>query len=112
MVYPEAESFVEIKKDTACYGISGPDTVIIVITAGEGFGGPIRVGTVFRKGELIRVRIISHSETPGYGSKITDTTFLNQIVAGRLEAITGATVSSQAVFDAVEKAKRIISEVK
>ena len=111
-IYPEGESFIEILKDTACYGIAGEDTVIVVGVEAEGFGGPIRVGMAFKGNRLFRLKILSHSETEGYGSQVTDSTFLQSIIKGKVEAISGATVSSKAVIEAVKEGKRILRRIR
>ncbi|MCS3923097.1 Rnf electron transport complex subunit RnfG [Methanosalsum natronophilum] len=63
---------------------------------------------------LIKVKIISHSETPGLGDRIEDDSFLQQFEeldvddlaltrdTGKVDSITGATVSSRAVVDAID----------
>jgi len=70
------------------------------------------------------ISVISHSETPGLGERIVETAFSSQFngittdeVAlkdngGKIDAISGATISSSAVVEAVyknalEKAKEI-----
>ncbi|WP_292466301.1 Rnf electron transport complex subunit RnfG [Methanolobus sp.] len=57
--------------------------------------------------------VLSHEETPGLGAKIVEDSFQNQFVniplaslalsssGGSIDAITGATISSQAVVDAL-----------
>lgn len=83
---------------------------------GKGYGGDISllVGVNSDKDLTIRkVSVLSHSETPGLGSRITEEEFISQfnnkpIEAiklrsnnGEIDAITGATISSTAVVDAV-----------
>lgn len=112
LLYPEARSFIEVIKDTVCYAITDTDTVIIIATEGEGYGGTIKVGMAFRDKKLTRIKILAHNETEGYGARITDTTFLNNIIRGKPEAITGATISSKAVFEAVEMGRKILARIK
>jgi electron transport complex protein RnfG len=75
---------------------------------------------------IVGVKILSQSETPGLGTKITEEWFNKQFAGkslnvlavkkdgGEINAITGATISSRAVAkgikDAVEKFKVIVSE--
>lgn len=60
------------------------------------------------------VKILSHAETPGLGAKIVESAFIDQFKGvaqsdlmlskkgGAIDAITGATVSSQAVIDGIQ----------
>jgi len=85
-----------------------------------GYGGAIEmlVG-IDLKGNIKGVKILSHQETPGLGSKITEIReresspwFLRQFTGKRVEdldlktldAITGATISSKAVINGVKEA--------
>lgn len=67
------------------------------------------------------VKIMTHSETPGLGAKITESFFIDQFKGvaesdlmlskngGAIDTITGATVSSQAVIDGIHV---MIGEIK
>ncbi len=80
-----------------------------------GYAGIIEVaaGIDPELNELIKVKIISQSETPGLGDRIKDDEFLRQFEGlevdnleltrdtGEVDAITGATVSSRAVVEAL-----------
>ncbi len=65
-------------------------------------------------GTITAVSVISQNETPGLGARVTEQEFMKQF-SGRViltldgvQAITGATISSRAVIDAVrEKANKI-----
>lgn len=97
---------LEIKKDGAAAGYA-------VMVTGKGFGDDIEmlvgVGT---DGKIIGVRILSMAETPGVGSKTGEDAFLGQFtgrsgslkLGGDINAVTGATISSRAVTDAVNAA--------
>jgi len=70
---------------------------------------------------VMGVKIMTHAETPGMGAKITEPAFTDQFKGvaesdlmlskndGAIDAITGATVSSQAVIDGIQTK---ISEIK
>lgn len=85
-----------------------------------GFGGDIEmmVGcTLDRK--ILGVSIVSLSETPGLGAKVNEDAFLSQY-AGKgegvelgtdVDAISGATISSRAVTDGVNRATEALSEL-
>ena len=59
--------------------------------------------------------ILKQTETPGLGSRITESSFTDQFIGlsvsevalkadnGRIDAITGATISSEAVVDTVRE---------
>ncbi|HHY03567.1 MAG TPA: RnfABCDGE type electron transport complex subunit G [Thermoanaerobacterales bacterium] len=81
---------------------------------GSGFNGPIEimVGYNPREGKLTGIQILSMSETPGLGAKIKEEAFTKQFtqkpvedeftVKEDVEAISGATISSTAVADAIK----------
>jgi electron transport complex protein RnfG len=78
---------------------------------GKGFGGLIGVMVgVSKEGKLLDIGITSHSETPGIGSKVSETFFTerfkglttNQEV--KVDGISGATYSSKGVMSAVTQA--------
>jgi Na+-translocating ferredoxin:NAD+ oxidoreductase subunit G len=83
-----------------------------------GYGGSITVKAGLDREMKIRsVRISDHTETPGLGSKIADRNFLSQFnnreassmyltkdnPAGKIDGVTGATVSSRAVTDGIRQ---------
>ena len=84
---------------------------------GVGYGGPIDILVGLELDNALRgVQIVSQKETPGLGAKITEATFLDQFVGqdgqtlaltkggGTIDAITGATISSSAVVEAIKDA--------
>jgi len=102
----------------------------IFISESSGYGGPVKVMTGLKAdGSVSGVKILENSETPGLGGKIQDESFLRQFINdtfieqfvvvknekqndNEIQAITGATRSSNAVTDAVNKSineyKRLI----
>ena len=65
---------------------------------------------------LVGVQILSHSETPGLGARVSDASYLGQY-AGKsgtltlgenVDAISGATISSRAVLSGVKEAQEIL----
>jgi len=97
---------------------------------GQGYGGvyggePIKLVVGVNLDKTVKsVKIISHSETPGIGSKIEEENFLSQFSGktledlklrsdgGKIDAITGATISSKAVVDIVRgEVQKIASEM-
>lgn len=123
VITPEADSFVEKSIDGIDYfeAFRGNKLVgyCLRITA-NGYNGFIRIiAGVDLNGIITGVRVLEHQETPGLGAKINeikpqeeDPWFLRQFIgkpAGNLQvkkdidAITGATISSRAVMDAINK---------
>lgn len=86
--------------------------------AGKGYGGDVNVivGFDVSTGNLIGVSVTTHKETPGLGSRVQETSFTKQFkgkepakavlksAGGDVDAISGVTVSSVAVSDAVKQA--------
>lgn len=86
------------------------------IASGSGYGGEIEilvgVDTSF---EIKGISILSQTETPGLGARITESDFTDQFKGisinevalesegGKIDAITGATTSSRAVVDTIKK---------
>jgi electron transport complex protein RnfG len=98
-------------------GINEQDQVIGYAFVGEanGYGGVIRVlvGVDEASDQILNIKVLEHTETPGLGSRIEDESFRNRFVGKTIEDpiainqdidnISGATVSSRAVADAVRK---------
>jgi electron transport complex protein RnfG len=83
----------------------------------KGYGGEIRLMVgITAANEIKRIKILSQKETPGLGTKITETPFASQFDGRRIrgavwavrkdrgdfDAVTGATISSRAVLEAVK----------
>jgi len=104
-IFAEANRFVEIIKDTLWYAISKTDTIGIVFY-GETFGylDTIKYLAGMNKTDNIEKIIIIYSrETEGIGEKIRDQEFLDKFKAGIPDAITGATISSEALIKSIQK---------
>jgi Na+-translocating ferredoxin:NAD+ oxidoreductase subunit G len=88
----------------------------------SGYGGDIKIlvaieNTSLSEDDIILrgISIISNTETPGLGAKITEESWLEQFSGanmnevflkadgGNIDAISGATISSSAVVDAIQK---------
>jgi len=84
----------------------------------KGFGGNITLMTGFKSdGTIVNISVLEHKETPGLGTKMTDTDFSGQFTGknpadyilkvkkdgGDIDQLTGATISPRAVSGAVEK---------
>ncbi len=130
--FPEMDDS-EYDDDIEVYTIFANGSVVgyAFMIEATGYGGPIEILVALKnttlEGDDIILRgisIISHSETPGLGEKIVEASFLEQFEGigvndvrltkddGGIDAISGATISSSAVVEAVydhakEKARDI-----
>ncbi len=92
---------------------------------GQGFGGKlgVMVGIELDTGNLVGMGVTTMSETPGIGTRVHEEGFAGQFAGmsretifkvkkdgGDLDAITGATISSRAVAQAVEAAVAVWNE--
>lgn len=93
-----------------------PNTVVLE-TSGRGFGGDISVIVAInlKKDQIVGIGVTTHKETPGVGSRVkTDPSFAKQFAGlsmmepikvkaegGKIDAVSGATVSSRGVTGAV-----------
>ena len=98
-------------------------------TLPKGYGGPVTVLTgVSAEGLVTGMRIVSHTETPGLGAKSTEPAFMNQyegltaaepvavIKSGtaqgnQVNAITGSTITTQAVTNGVNASLKLFGEL-
>lgn len=94
---------------------------------GTGFGGSIGVmlGVDMERSILAGIGILTHQETPGLGSRISETGFTDKFKGrsisdifkikkdnGVIDAISGATNSSIGVCSAVEKGMELFPKIK
>ncbi len=117
----ELEDFVVIDIYTAY--LTEEQLGFVFQTRSAGYGGEIilMIGFSTERDQVVGLRVLEHSETPGLGASIEEPGFLEQFV-GRssadpvavtrdIEALTGATISSRAVAAACRGVTRIIEEV-
>lgn len=104
--------------DEVTYHIVKRDNEIIgyiFVTSEKGYGGDISVMTaVDTTAAIVSIEILDASgETPGLGQNITDEKFYNQFkgTSGTIDAVTGATISSEAVTKAVNTALEYAAEI-
>ena len=98
-------------------GIDSNEQVVGYAFVGEanGYGGVIRilVGVDEVTDEILNIKVLSHTETPGLGSRIEDESFRSRFIGKTVEDpiainrdidnISGATVSATAAADAVRQ---------
>ena len=104
-VFPHATEFIEVVKERLWYALSEVDTLgIVYISTAQGYADSITfmVG-VDREIEIIGVEIVYSNETPEIGELIRNREFLDAFKGGMPDAITGATVSSQALINEIKK---------
>ena len=77
--------------------------------SGKGFNGPIGVMVgIMPDGKLTGISIMSHSDTPGIGSRVTEPVFTAQFKnktvddPTAVDGVSGATYSTKGVFAAVD----------
>lgn len=125
-VLPAASSFIQDSSDPNFYiGMDANDTTVgcVIITSAKGYGGDISVMTgISLSGEVAGVQILSMNETPGLGANAQKESFLSQYNGstesmsvskdgGEIDSLTGATITSRAVTEAVNKALEIHSNL-
>jgi len=114
-VMPEAVDFKPVSSEgTVLYynaiDAGGTRAGVVFKASGKGYGGQVdtMVGMT-PEGVLTAIKVIAHTETPGLGSRIAQQDFIGRFSGkplgsiGSVEAISGATISSRAVIDSVEK---------
>lgn len=124
VVLPGAESFEEKEGHYAGLDSAGQTVGYVFETEAKGYGGTIQVMTgISTEGAITGVVILSHGETPGLGANAEKESFRDQYkqpVAnmvdgisvvkfqapqeGEIQAMTGATITSTAVTNAVNEA--------
>ncbi len=86
------------------------------LATGSGYGGDINILVGLEDARTVKgVVILSHSETPGIGTRAMEPAFLDQFIGlniddidfvnngGQIDAVTGATISSSAIVNAIKE---------
>ena len=109
------------------YDIEGEVMGYAIKSAEGGFGGPVSLMVgVLTDGVVYNTNVLSHAETPGLGAKCTEPAFHDQFLelnpsttrldvkknGGDIDAITAATITSNAYTKAVAKAVAIAASIK
>lgn len=117
-LFPEMTDY-EFDESTEIYTITADDTKIgyAFLGVGVGYGGNIDIVVGMENKTTVKgIAVIAHAETPGLGDKILAPDFTDKFVGldisevkltrdgGKIDAITGATISSQAVVDGARNA--------
>lgn len=95
----------------------------------KGYGGEMNVLVgISIEGEITGLKVVGHSETPGLGAKSTEESFQGQFAGmsastpltviksgtagdNQVQAITGSTITTQAVTDGVNAALEVFNEM-
>ena len=113
-VLPDGDSFTEydgklVNGVDDCY-IADNKAGMAVTAEYKGFGGAVKVMIgIDANGEITGVKVTEHSETPGLGTKAADQG-VSEATAGHInddpniDAVTGATITSNAVYGSVVEA--------
>ncbi len=114
-IFPDMSNY-ELKDDIYIVYKDKETIGYAFIAVGKGYGGEINTFVGIDKDFTIKqITVISNSETPGLGAKITESFFTDQFKGlrssdvklnkdgGKIDAITGATISSRAVTDSVRQ---------
>lgn len=131
LVLPTAERF-EPGFDGTCYiGFAGDEIAGYVFeTEARGYGGAVRVmtGIDAESGRISGVELLEHEETPGLGANAEREDFRGQFLQevspngfslvryqqpgeGEIEALTGASMTSRAVLNAVNEAMEMYFQI-
>lgn len=129
IVLADADSFENSGEYYTGYS-SGELIGYVFTTESKGYGGTVKVMTGINvDGEVKGVVVLSHAETPGLGANAEKADFTSQyqtavpeggfeVIKGaassdnEISALTGATITSNAVTSAVNEALDIYNEVK
>lgn len=124
-VLPGGGEELDITPQEGIRAVYASETGYAVLVTSSGFGGDIQMMVgVDKTGKVLGISIISHSETVGLGAVAAAKTaageaFRNQFsgadapfaVGTNIDAITSATITSNAVTDGVNRAVTYIEEV-
>ena len=121
-IFPKATSFnLTTGKDNYTYYKVHVKNKLIgyaIDASGKGFASTIKIKVGMNLNKTIKaIRITSQNETPGLGTRVEGTKFTDQFInktlkqillkkdssKGTIDALTGATISSRAVSEAMQK---------
>lgn len=127
-VLPSAERFSRVTENVSMGVKDGAGVGYCVNVKTNGYGGEISVMVgLDMENNVQGIEVLSHNETAGLGAKATDDSFKNQFAGKKaplsvaknnasgvnsIQAITGATITSRAIADAVTTACDLADEAK
>lgn len=114
-IFPEMSQY-ELEDEVYIIYQDGEKAGYAFMASGSGYSGDIDIMVGLDSGFGIKgISILSQTETPGLGSMITENSFTDQfkglpasdivlkVDGGKIDAVTGATISSRAVVNAIKK---------
>lgn len=122
-VMPQAVRFEPVKsgEDVLYYKAYRQDGLLAGVafkSTQKGYSSVVETMTGMKKdGTIVAIKVVSQNETPGLGARIAEPSFTaqfkNKSIAdlSGVQAVTGATISSRAVIDAVTKKAREIKDL-
>lgn len=128
-VFADANEFKNVEPDRVWEALrNGQELGHIFLTKAKGYSGLITLMFgIDLDGGITGLWVLSHTETPGLGAKITTTKFRDQFknkrleqlilkkddpVKGQIDAITGATISSRTVTKTIRSTLEAFSKEK
>ena len=124
---PEAATFEDVPCDVeGCTAAlraadaSGVTLGYVVVAEARGYGGAVPLAVAFDgTGTVTSVAVMPNDETPGLGSRISESSYISQYVGLSAQAqddttvdlISGATISSRAALNAFNRAVEAYEEV-
>ncbi len=127
--YKAVESYTDAAGEPTVYEASDASGVLagmVIITTAKGYGGDVKVMTGIADGKISAVKVVDcANETPGLGQNAQKPDFTGQFEGiegapeltkggagdGQVDALTGATITSKAVTDAVAEAMEIYASM-
>ena len=122
-VMPQAANFEAVKADGNIIYYKAQDTKgnflgVAFKTTAKGYSSIIETMVGMNKdGTINTIKILNQNETPGLGARVVEPSFTGQFAhkpavdLSDVQVITGATISSQAVIDAVKEKANEIQEL-
>jgi len=111
-LFPQAKKIEEIKKEDFNYyqakDEEGSILGYIFICEAKGYSSTIKaIVATEPDGKIKEIKILEQNETPGIGTRITEEGFLNKFKGkkkdDRIDAISGATISSGSLIKAIRE---------
>lgn len=103
-VFPNASGYIVIIEDIVWYAITEHDTTgIVIVGSTQGYADRIDYAVgINTQGRIVDIKVIFTNETPGIGDVIENEEFLEKFKTNIPDAVSGATISSQALIKAVK----------
>lgn len=115
-IFPEAGSFEAVESSSGqvmyykVYDIQDKLNGFIFKAEGKGYSGSVEtIAGINLSGEIQAIKVLNQNETPGLGNRILLPFFTSQfshkdiLGLGQVKVIAGATISSRAVINSVQK---------